>query len=157
MVGVWWDGNPISFAISLPFVHLWCEHDGGSIGPQCVSLNSRDSPIRCLYERDSPEGMVSEGGAYSLIHASTRQRGCPRIACRDQLPCSGSPDSRATTDRPHRSLDTLSAPPRSLPFVLLPIGRFAPSLHRWRRSLLGVGSMPSSSPPVVIGDRNRYA
>ena len=29
MVGVWWDGNPISFALSLPFSRLWFEHDGG--------------------------------------------------------------------------------------------------------------------------------
>jgi hypothetical protein len=30
MLGVWWDGNPISFAISFPFVHLWFERDGGT-------------------------------------------------------------------------------------------------------------------------------
>jgi hypothetical protein len=28
-----WDGNRISFAIGLPFVHLWCEHDGGKYWP----------------------------------------------------------------------------------------------------------------------------
>ena len=33
MVGVGWDGNPSSFAISLPFMHLWCEHEGGKYWP----------------------------------------------------------------------------------------------------------------------------
>ena len=32
-VGVWWDGNPFSFAISLPFINLWCEHEGGQYWP----------------------------------------------------------------------------------------------------------------------------
>ena len=27
---VWWDGNPYSFCITLPFMHLWGERDGGS-------------------------------------------------------------------------------------------------------------------------------
>src|SRR5689334_3983690 len=30
MVGVWWDGNPYSVAVTVPFMHLWCEHEGGS-------------------------------------------------------------------------------------------------------------------------------
>jgi hypothetical protein len=30
LLGICWDGNPISFAISLPFVHLWFERDGGT-------------------------------------------------------------------------------------------------------------------------------
>jgi hypothetical protein len=29
MVGIWWDGNPFSFAIIFPFVRPWCEHEGG--------------------------------------------------------------------------------------------------------------------------------
>jgi hypothetical protein len=33
MVGVWWDGNPISFALSLPFSRLWFEYDGGKYWP----------------------------------------------------------------------------------------------------------------------------
>jgi hypothetical protein len=33
MVGVGWDGNPFSFAISFPFMHLWCEHEGGKYWP----------------------------------------------------------------------------------------------------------------------------
>lgn len=33
MVGVGWDGNPFSFAISFPFMHLWCEHEGGEYWP----------------------------------------------------------------------------------------------------------------------------
>jgi hypothetical protein len=33
MIGVWWDGNPISFAIRLPFVLLWFEHEGGKYWP----------------------------------------------------------------------------------------------------------------------------
>jgi hypothetical protein len=33
MVGVWWDGNPISFAVSLPLMHLWFEHEGRSYWP----------------------------------------------------------------------------------------------------------------------------
>jgi hypothetical protein len=33
MLGVWWDGDPISFAITLPFVHLWVEHEGGKYWP----------------------------------------------------------------------------------------------------------------------------
>lgn len=31
--GIWWDGNPISFAISLPLINLWCEHDGAKYWP----------------------------------------------------------------------------------------------------------------------------
>ena len=30
---VWWDGNPYSFAIVLPFVRFWCERDGGKYWP----------------------------------------------------------------------------------------------------------------------------
>jgi hypothetical protein len=30
---VWWDGNPYSLAIAIPFVRLWCEHDGGKYWP----------------------------------------------------------------------------------------------------------------------------
>ena len=33
IVGVWWDGNPLSFAISLPFINLWYEHEGGQYWP----------------------------------------------------------------------------------------------------------------------------
>jgi hypothetical protein len=33
MVGIGWDGNPLSLAIILPFVRLWCEHEGGSYWP----------------------------------------------------------------------------------------------------------------------------
>ena len=33
MVGVWWDGNPYSFALSLPLSRLWFEHDGGKYWP----------------------------------------------------------------------------------------------------------------------------
>jgi hypothetical protein len=33
MVGVWWDGNPISFAITVPFARLWFEHEGGKYWP----------------------------------------------------------------------------------------------------------------------------
>jgi hypothetical protein len=28
-LGVWWDGDPISFALSLPFITLWVEREGG--------------------------------------------------------------------------------------------------------------------------------
>jgi hypothetical protein len=27
--GLWWDGDPYSFAITLPLMHLWVERDGG--------------------------------------------------------------------------------------------------------------------------------
>jgi hypothetical protein len=27
---VWWDSNPYSFSVTLPFMHLWCERDGGN-------------------------------------------------------------------------------------------------------------------------------
>jgi hypothetical protein len=27
---VWWDGDPYSLVVTLPFMHLWCEHDAGS-------------------------------------------------------------------------------------------------------------------------------
>ena len=30
---IWWDGNPYSLAIVLPFVRFWCEHDGGKYWP----------------------------------------------------------------------------------------------------------------------------
>lgn len=33
MIGIWWDGDPISFAICLPFVRIWFEHDGGRYWP----------------------------------------------------------------------------------------------------------------------------
>jgi hypothetical protein len=33
MVGLSWDGNPRSVGISLPFIHLSCEHDGGKCWP----------------------------------------------------------------------------------------------------------------------------
>lgn len=33
MIGIWWDGNPISFALKLPFATFWIEHDGGHYWP----------------------------------------------------------------------------------------------------------------------------
>lgn len=33
MIGVWWDGNPISFSLTLPFLSVWIEHDGGRYWP----------------------------------------------------------------------------------------------------------------------------
>jgi hypothetical protein len=30
---IWWDGNPLSLSISLPFMHLSCEHEGGEYWP----------------------------------------------------------------------------------------------------------------------------
>jgi len=30
---IWWDGNPLSLSISLPFIHLSCEHEGGEYWP----------------------------------------------------------------------------------------------------------------------------
>jgi hypothetical protein len=33
LVGVWWDDNPISFAIRLPFVLIWFERAGGKYWP----------------------------------------------------------------------------------------------------------------------------
>ena len=30
---IWWDGNPYSLAIVLPFVRFWCERDGGKHWP----------------------------------------------------------------------------------------------------------------------------
>jgi len=33
MVGVWWEGDPISLAVSLPLLHFWCERDGGKYWP----------------------------------------------------------------------------------------------------------------------------
>ena len=32
-VMLWWDGNPYSLAVVLPFVRLWCERDGGKYWP----------------------------------------------------------------------------------------------------------------------------
>ena len=29
-LGVWWDGDPYSFYVTLPFMHLWCARDGGN-------------------------------------------------------------------------------------------------------------------------------
>ncbi len=33
MVGIWWDGNPFSVAVRLPFMTLWCERQGGAYWP----------------------------------------------------------------------------------------------------------------------------
>lgn len=32
-VGIFWDGDPISFAIRIPFLVLWFEHNGGRYWP----------------------------------------------------------------------------------------------------------------------------
>jgi len=32
-LGIWWDSNPLSAGITLPFMRLWCEHDGGRYWP----------------------------------------------------------------------------------------------------------------------------
>src|ERR1700733_3480385 len=32
-VMIWWDGNPYSLAVALPFVRFWCERDGGRYWP----------------------------------------------------------------------------------------------------------------------------
>jgi len=31
--GIGWDGDPLSLSISLPFMSLWCEHEGGKYWP----------------------------------------------------------------------------------------------------------------------------
>ena len=32
-VSVWWDGKPYNLTITLPLLHIWAEHDGGSSWP----------------------------------------------------------------------------------------------------------------------------
>ena len=51
---VWWDGNPYSLAIALPFVRIWCERDGGKV--LAVGL---DNPAR----RDRQAGVPVRSGA----------------------------------------------------------------------------------------------
>ncbi len=67
-IGVWWDGGPYSFAITLPFLHLWCQHDGGAYWRWDWTID-----IECEYDKFYDDDRYTKPAAHLRLFSKARE------------------------------------------------------------------------------------